>query len=274
MHVHIPREPGLDDTVIEESLRQFFRLNDPPKLSEELAVRYADWDIFGVVFSVDAQVSTGDLPDTNDYIAELVNGHPEQFIGFASVDPWKDRWAVNELERSVIELGLKGLKLHPIHQAFFPNERRFYPIYEKCVELNIPVLFHSGFAAAGTGMPGGGGMKLKYSAPIPGIDDVAADFPDLTIIMAHPAWPWIEEQIAVALHKPNVFVDLSGWAPRYIPAELIRETNTRLQDKVLFGSDFPYMPPDRWLSGFEQLDIRDEVRPKVLMENAKRILGL
>lgn len=274
MHVHIPRQPGLPDMVIEESLRRYFRLNDPPLLAEELAVRYREWDIFGVVFSVDAQTSTSDEPDTNDYVAELVNAHPEQFIGFATVDPWKDRWAVNELERAVTELGLKGLKLHPIHQAFFPNDTRFYPLYEKCVELGVPVLFHSGFAASGVGMPGGGGLKLKYSAPIPYIDDVAADFPALTVVMAHPAWPWVEEQIAVALHKPNVYIDLSGWAPRHIPEALIRETNTRLQDKVLFGSDFPYLPPDRWLDGFNQLDIRDGVRPKVLLKNAKRVLGL
>ena len=274
MHVHIPRRPGLPDMVIEESLRRYFRLNDPPKLAEELYTRYSEWDILGVVFSVDAETTTGDSPDTNDYVAELVNAHPEQFIGFATVDPWKDDRAVNELERAVTQLGLKGLKLHPIHQAFFPDDTRFYPLYEKCVELGIPVLFHSGFAAAGIGMPGGGGMKLKYSAPIPHIDDVAADFPDLTVIMAHPAWPWVEEQIAVALHKPNVYIDLSGWAPRYIPQQLINETNTRLQDKVLFGSDFPYLPPDRWLSGFEQLEVRDEVRPKILLENARRILGL
>ena len=274
MHVHIPRQPGLPDMVIEESLRRYFRLNDPPRLAEELYTRYSEWDILGVVFSVDAETTTGDSPDTNDYVAELVNAHPEQFIGFATVYPWKEGRAVDELERAITELGLKGLKLHPIHQAFFPDDTRFYPLYEKCVELGIPVLFHSGFAAAGIGMPGGGGMKLKYSAPIPHIDDVAADFPGLTVIMAHPAWPWVEEQIAVALHKPNVYIDLSGWAPRYIPQQLINETNTRLQDKVLFGSDFPYLPPDRWLSGFEQLEVRDEVRPKILLENAKRVLGL
>ena len=260
--------------VIEESLRRFFRLSDPPQIAEELAIRYKEWDIFGVVFSVDAQTSTGDSPDTNDYVAELVNAHPEQFIGFATVDPWKDRWAVNELDRAVNDLGLRGLKLHPIHQAFFPGDPRFYPLYEKCAELGVPLLLHSGFAAAGVGMPGGGGMKLKYAAPIPHVDDIAADFPELTIIMAHPAWPWVEEQIAVALHKPNVYLDLSGWAPRYIPEALIAETNTRLQDKVLFGSDFPYLPPDRWLSGFDQLDIRDDVRPKVLLENARRVLNL
>ena len=182
--------------------------------------------------------------------------------------------AVEEVERAVTDLGLRGLKLHPIHQAFHPNDERFYSLYRKCVDLGVPVLIHTGFAAAGLGMPGGGGLKLKYGAPIPGVDDVAADFPDLTIVMAHPAWPWVEEQIAVALHKPNVYIDLSGWAPRFIPEALVRETNTRLQDKVLFGSDFPYLTPDRWLKGFEGLPIDDEVRPKVLVENARRVLGI
>ena len=124
------------------------------------------------------------------------------------------------------------------------------------------------------GRPGGAGFKLKYAAPIPSIDDVAADFPQLTIIMAHPGWPWTEEQIAVSLHKTNVFLDLSGWAPPYIPEPLIKEVNTRLQDKVLFGSDYPYIQPDRWFREFEALAIRDEVRPKVLLDNARRLLKL
>ena len=274
MHVHVPRQPGLDEMGIEQSLRKFFRLKSAPETGDELAALYAEWDILGVVFSVDTETTSGETPDSNDYVAGIVNSHQEQFIGFATVDPWKGEAAVEELERSVQVLGLRGLKLHPIHQAFYPNDERFYPLYEKCQSLGVPLLMHSGFAAAGVGMPGGGGLKLKYARPIPGFDDIAADFPDLTIIMAHPAWPWIEEQIAVALHKPNVYLDLSGWAPRYIPKELVREADTRLRDKVLFGSDFPYVPPDRWLSDFENLPIRKEVRPKILLENARRVLGL
>ncbi len=103
---------------------------------------------------------------------------------------------------------------------------------------------------------------------------MAAEFPDLTIIMAHPAWPWVDEQIAVALHKPNVYIDLSGWAPRFIPQALIREANTRLRDKVLFGSDYPYLTPERWLREFAELEMRDEVRPKILLENARKALRL
>ncbi|MDP6065242.1 MAG: amidohydrolase family protein [SAR202 cluster bacterium] len=274
MHVHVPRQEGLAEIAIESSLRRYFRLKTAPETGDELAALYAEWDILGVIFSVDTETTSSEAPDSNDYVAQIVSSHPEQFIGFATVDPWKGETAVEEMDRAVHDLGLRGLKLHPIHQAFFPNDEQFYPLYEKCQALGIPLLMHSGFAAAGVGMPGGGGFKLKYAKPIPGFDDVAADFPDLTIIMAHPAWPWIEEQIAVALHKPNVYLDLSGWAPRYIPEGLVREADTRLRDKVLFGSDFPYISPDRWLSEFSDLPIRDEVRPKILLENARRILGL
>ena len=273
-HVHVPRQPGLPEIGVEAQLQRYFRVASPPKDAEEMAAKYRELDILGIIFSVDTETTTGEPPDTNDYVAGIVKKHPQQFIGFASVDPWKGKAATMELERAIKELGLAGLKLHPVHQSFFPNDTRFYPIYEKAVELGVPVLFHSGFAGAGAGMAGGAGLKLKYSAPIPCIDDVAADFPQLTIIMAHPAWPWTEEQIAVVLHKANVFLDLSGWSPRYIPEALIREVNTRLQDKVFFGSDYPYIQPDRWLRDFENLAIRDEVLPKVLLENARRVLKL
>ena len=274
MHVHVPRQPGLPEMSVEAGLRRYFRVKDAPTSAEQLAAKYREWDILGVIFSVDTETTTGEPPDTNDYVAGIARRYPEQFIGFASVDPWKGSDAVRELERSVTELGLRGLKLHPIHQAFTPNDTRFYPLYEKCAELGVPVLVHTGFAAAGAGTPGGGGLKLKHAAPIPGIDDVAADFPGLTVVMAHPAWPWIDQQIAVALHKPNVYMDLSGWAPKYIPETLVREADTRLRDKVLFGSDFPYLPPDRWLREFEDLPLRDETRRRILTENARKVLGL
>ncbi|MBH75520.1 MAG: 4-hydroxyphenyl-beta-ketoacyl-CoA hydrolase [Dehalococcoidia bacterium] len=274
MHVHVPRNPNFPDVEVEQSLKNYFKPTDVPKDADDMAAKYKVWDMLAVIFSVDTQTATGDVPDGNEYVANIVKKYPEQFIGFATVDPWMGKSALQELENSVKNLGLKGLKLHPTHQAFQPNDTLFYPLYDACAQLGVPVLFHSGFAACGVGMPGGGGFKLKYSAPIPGIDDIAADFPSLTIIMAHPAWPWIEEQIAVALHKPNVYLDLSGWAPRFIPQALIRETNTRLKEKVLFGSDFPYLPPDKWLREFDALEIREGIREKVLLENAKKVLKL
>jgi hypothetical protein len=250
-----------------------FRMEGEPDDVDRMAERYRALDAMAVLFSVDAETETGDKPDPNDYVADTVARYPEVFIGFATVDPRKGAAAVRELERSVGQLGLRGLKLHPIHQAFFPDDPEFAPLFEKCEELGVPVLMHSGYAAAGAGTPGGGGFKLAHARPIPHVDNLAADHPGLTIIMAHPAWPWVDEQIAVALHKPNVYIDLSGWAPKYIPPQLIREADSRLRRKVLFGSDYPYMPPERWLEEFGQLEMKAESRQAILLDNAKMVLG-
>ena len=274
MHVHIPRQPGLEKSDMEQTLRNYFKLGESVEDVENMAKRYESMDMMGVLVSINSETSTGEKGDSNDYISEIVTSYPGRFIGFAAIDPWQGKASVEELERAVKDLSLRGLKLHPVQQAFHPNDEKFYPLYEKAMELNIPVLFHSGIAASGSCMAGGGGIKLKYSAPIPGMDDVAADFPHLTVIMAHPGWPWIEEQIAVALHKPNVYLDLSGWLPRYIPKQLLDEANTRLQDKVLFGSDYPFITPDKWLKDWEQIPIKDEIQPKILLENAKKALHL
>lgn len=272
MHIHIPRQPGLPESAMEQTLKNYFKLSESPDTVEAMANKYETMDIKGVLLSINSKTTTGDEPDSNDYISDIVKAFPDRFIGFAAIDPWQSMLAVDELERSVKDLGLKGLKLHPIQQAFHPNDEQFYPLYQKCADLKVPVLFHCGMAASGWGMPGGGGLKLKFSAPIPGMDDVAADFPNLTVIMAHPGWPWIDQQIAVALHKPNAYIDLSGWLPRYIPNQLINEANTRLQDKVLFGSDYPYISPDRWLADWSKLPIKDDVRQKILIDNAKKVL--
>ena len=180
---------------------------------------------------------------------------------------------MQELERSVTELGLSGLKLHPITQGFLPNDERFYPLYAKADELGIPVIFHTGHTGIGAGMRGGGGVRLKYSNPMY-LDDVAVDFPDMPIIMAHPAFPWQDEALSVCLHKPQVYIDLSGWSPKYFPPQLVHYANTLLKHKMLFGSDYPWITPDRWLADFEQIAIKPEVRPLILKENAVRLLGL
>ena len=140
-------------------------------------------------------------------------------------------------------------------------------------EAGLIALFHTGQTGIGAGMPGGGGVHLKYSNPML-IDDIAADLPELDIILAHPSFPWQEEALAVATHKPNVYIDLSGWSPKYFPEILVHYTNTLLRHKMLFGSDYPLLTPDRWLKDFAALPIRDEVRPLVLKENAAALLGL
>lgn len=274
MHVHVLGPPGHPAAVETEKMAGYFKSGTIPRSPEEMYEKYKTLDLFGVIFSIDAETTSGVPYVGNDWVASIVQQYADRFIGFASVDPWKGVVAIKELERSVKELGLRGLKLHPTTQAFFPNDTRFYPLWEKCAELGIPVLFHTGQTGVGAGTPGGGGYKLKYAQPIPYIDDVAADFPDLTIIMAHPAVPWQEEQLSVAVHKANVYIDLSGWSPKYFRPVLLQYATSLLQDKVLFGSDYPALQPDRWLRDFEALEIKEEVRQKILLENARKLLKL
>jgi predicted TIM-barrel fold metal-dependent hydrolase len=274
VHVHVLGPPGHPANAETERLGRYFKTEKMLESPEEMYEKYKALDLFGVIFSIDAETVSGVPYVGNDWVASVAQKYADRFVGFASVDPWKGKMALQELERSVKELGLRGLKLHPTAQAFFPNDTRFYPLWQKCVALDIPVLFHTGQTGVGARTPGGGGFKLKYAQPIPYIDDVAADFPELTIIMAHPAVPWQEEQLAVALHKANVYIDLSGWSPKYFRPLLIQYAATLLQDKVLFGSDYPAIQPDRWLKDFETLEIKEEVRQKIVLENALKLLKL
>jgi predicted TIM-barrel fold metal-dependent hydrolase len=137
----------------------------------------------------------------------------------------------------------------------------------------LPALFHTGQTGVGAGVPGGMGILLHYSNPMY-LDQVAADFPTMPIIMAHPSFPWQDEALAVATHKPTVYIDLSGWSPKYFPQNLVQYANTLLKTRVLFGSDYPVIAPDRWIADFEKLDIKAEVRPLIMRENAIKLLKL
>jgi predicted TIM-barrel fold metal-dependent hydrolase len=226
--------------------------------------------MLAVVFTVDARTQTGRDAVRNDEILEVARANPDVLIPFGSVDPHRED-AVEEVRR-LVGLGVRGFKFHPNIQAFFPNDEAFYPLYEAIQAAGVPALFHTGHSGIGTGLPGGGGIRLKYSNPMC-VDDVAVDFPHMPIVLAHPSFPWQDEAISVALHKQQVYIDLSGWSPKYFPPQLVRYANTQLRDRVLFGSDFPMITPDRWLADFEQAEFRDEVRPLILKENAIRLLG-
>ncbi|MEU9647916.1 amidohydrolase family protein [Streptomyces sp. NPDC048110] len=240
---------------------------------DEMAAHYRQRHMAAVVFTVDAEHGTGRPRIANEEVAESCAAHADVLVPFASVDPHKGRAGVREARRLVEEYRVRGFKFHPSIQAFSPDDRMAYPLYETIEELGVPALFHTGQTGIGAGVPGGGGIRLKYSNPML-VDDVAVDFPELRIILAHPSFPWQDEALAVATHKPYVYIDLSGWSPKYFPPQLVRYANTLLKDKVLFGSDYPVITPDRWLADFEKLDIRPEVRPKILKDNAARLLGL
>jgi hypothetical protein len=275
VHVHTERTRAGGDpmpTELREAAVKYFGADPFLPTIDEVAAYYRERNMAAVVFTVDWELRSGIPPIPNEEIAEGAAANADLLIPFASVDPARPD-AVERARRLIDEHSVKGFKFHPNLQAFFPNDRIAYPLYEVIQEAGLPALFHSGHSGIGTGVPGGGGFRLKYSNPMC-LDDVAADFPELQIVLAHPSFPWQDEAISVCLHKQNVWIDLSGWSPKYFPPQLVRYANTQLRDRVLFGSDFPLITPDRWLADFEEAPFKDEVRPLILKANAARLLGL
>ena len=277
-HTHAEEPCGChpDDgyDALQSTMAEYFRApwKHPPTVPET-AAHYRAQNIAAVIFPVDAERETGYRRYANEEVAGIAAENSDVLIPFASIDPWKGKMGVREARRLMRSFGIKGFKFHPTMQGFYPNDRMAYALYEAIEAEGGIALFHTGQTGVGSGMPGGNGMRLKYSNPMH-MDDVAVDFPDLKIILAHPSFPWQDEALAVAQHKPNVYIDLSGWSPKYFPDILVRYCNSILKKKVLFGSDWPMIAPERWLNDFERIAIRDEVRPDILKNNAARVLGL
>ncbi len=276
VHVHAERnqdEP--QDPVTTEMLdaaAKYFGGHPPQPTAQEVADYYRERNMAAVIFNVDDEAGMGRRRLGNEEVLAAARANPDVLIPFGSVDPHRGKLAVRQA-RELIEQGVRGFKFHPNTQRFWPNDTEFFPLYRVIAEAGLIALFHSGTTGIGAGMPGGGGVRLKYSNPM-AVDDVAAEFPGLDIILAHPSFPWQEEALAVAVHKPNVYIDLSGWSPKYFPEILVQYINTRLRGKMLFGSDYPLITPERWLADFEKLPIRDEVRPEVIKGNAAKLLKL
>ena len=257
-----------------QAMAKYFKRERPAISFEQMAQVYADRKMMAVILNNDDETTTGLAPAPNDHLAEAQRDFPDQFIAFCGLDPHKGRKAVDELRRCHDELGMRGIgELNPARQHFHANDPAFYPLWEEAQRLGMIVLFHTGMLGSGAGTPGGMGFKLKYGNPLD-IDEVAADFPELQIICAHPSWPWQSEVLAMARHKTNIWIDLSGWAPKYFPPELVQQANSLIPDRVLFGTDWPVIEIDQWLEGFAALPFKDEVRPKILLNNAVRLLGL
>jgi len=275
-HVHV--EVGDDGHLalpqpVRDAAVAYFKAEPAVPSIAEIADYYRGLEIAAVVFTVDATTALGYPPNSSEDIARGAARHNDILIPFGSVDPLQGHAAIEKANRLVHDFGVRGFKFHPSVQGFDPSEQTHYPLYEALTGHGLPLIFHTGQTGIGAGTRGGFGVKLGYSNPIL-LDSVAADFPDLTIIMAHPSVPWQDEAIAVATHKANVYIDLSGWSPKYFPPQLVRQANSLLQDKVLFGSDYPLISPERWLADFENLDLKPHIRPKILKNNAIQVLGL
>jgi hypothetical protein len=264
----------VEDTLTDsqEAMGRYFRYAPQHQTVPEMAAMYRKLKMAFVVFTVDGEKGAS-RKITNEEIAELAHQNADVAIPFASINPHRGEAGVREARRLIKDFGVKGFKFHPSVQDFMPNDRVAYPLYEAIAEAKLPALFHTGQTGVGAGTPGGGGIRLKYSNPML-LDDVAVDFPEMPIILAHPSFPWQEEALSVATHKPQVYIDLSGWSPKYFPPILVQYANTLLKDKILFGSDYPAIDPERWMAEFDKLPIKPEVRPLIMKQNAARLLGL
>jgi predicted TIM-barrel fold metal-dependent hydrolase len=277
VHVHVEQDDhgclSLDQELMDASAAYFKGSENRTPTVADLAERYRAAGMAAVIFTVDATTGTGHPALSSEDIATQAAEHADVLIPFGSVDPRQGSEAVERARRLVDEHGVRGFKFHPSLQAFSPDDEAFYPLWAAIEELGVPALFHTGQNGIGAGLPGGRGIKLRYSNPIL-LDDVAADFPGLTVILAHPSVPWQGEAISMATHKANVFIDLSGWRPKYFPPELVRAAGGMLRSKVLFGTDYPLITPERWLEDFDQLGVKPELMEGILKRNAAGVLGL
>ncbi len=228
-----------------------------------------------VVLGWDTGHNYGGVKFSNEELARMVAQYPDKLIGFCQVNHnYGVDKAVDELKHCIKELKLSGLKLHTVLQDFAPNDRKMYPIYETCVELDIPLMFHTGYEGIGTGIPGGDGVRQKYGDPML-IDDVAADFPNLRIIMAHPGWPWHDNAIAVAMHKTNVYMDISSMRPKHFPDSIKKYMRTRnFARKVLFGTDYPYATIEEYITDLAEFNIKPDLMNRIMYDNAVEFLRL
>jgi uncharacterized protein len=278
VHTHVHRSVNAPKANPEDNehlaaMAAYFKTAAASFTVDDLAAYYRERNIAAVTFTIDQKDAPQDPARATPLeIIERAREHTDILIPFGSVDPARGAEAVR-MARQQIEAGARGFKFHPSSQAFLPNDRSVYPVYEVIQEAGLPALFHTGQTGAGAGTRGGGGIRLAYSNPIY-LDDVAVDFPDMPIILAHPSFPWQEEALSVATHKPQVYIDLSGWSPKYFAPILVQYANTLLKNKVLFGTDFPVLTPERWMSDLEKTEIRDEVKPGIFKHNAAKLLGL
>lgn len=227
-----------------------------------------------VLVALDIEGVFGAPPCSNDYVTELRDRYPKQILqAWGTVDPLKGEAAVEEATRAVNDLGVLGFHFHPIVGRYSVDDTSLYPLWETISALKVPVMIDVGTTGMGAGVAGGLGSRISHAHPM-AVDNLAADFPDLTIVAAHPGWPWVEEMTAVALHKGNVFWELSGWAPKYFPSQLKKDIRSRLRDKIMFGSDYPSLPYERIFREWRELGYADDVYEQVFHLNAERVLGL
>jgi len=272
VHVH-PSTRGLDSDAC-----AYFRrdMNEVPRTEEKFAELFARHDVRALLIGWHPSTVKEGTRNSNDHVLDLVTRYPHAFAGvLASLDVGREN--PDRLLQQAGELlknpKVKGFKFHPPDQGFYPNDKKYYSLWEILASGEKPVMFHVGFTVLGANSEGGQGIALDYGRPIH-LDMLARDFPRMKIVAAHPGWPWQEELIGVLTHKKNMWVDTSGYLAEQLPEMFQGAIRGRLQDKALFGTDFPYVDLAKALSSFDKLGLKDAVKEKILISNASKLFGL
>lgn len=275
-HVHLPTEEFLVDCggeLVEWGLK-YFRTKDPLRGVDGMV---EDFDAAGIdkalLLAWDAETATGRPRLANERVATIAKETGGTFLPVISVDPRKGEKAVKELEADASKFEARGVKLHPQVQDFRPDDAEYEPLWAKIEELGLPTVVHTGTSGLGAGAPGGAGIELDRSRPIH-LDAVAAKHPELTIIAAHTGWPWHQELVAMCLQKSNVYMDLSGWLPKYLPPDLMPWLKGPARQKVLFGTDYPFLDPKTCIGQLQELGFKDETLEGFFWGNGARVFGL
>jgi predicted TIM-barrel fold metal-dependent hydrolase len=242
------------------------------RTKEEMAKDFRDANVKTILdYGFTMQMPIEEVKEYHDEAAQMHREYPDVIIGnWCAIDPKAGLKGLRELERCLMDLSFIGFTTNAAGLGINCADRAFYPFYELCIEAKAPVLICVGFTAWGAGLPGGRGFILENCHPRY-VDEVAAKFPNLTIIAARPAWPWQLEMIAVVLHKPNVWNELHGWSPKYFTPELKWEISHRLQDKIMFGADYPLFTYERLFRDWEAQQYPPGILEKVFYKNAQRL---
>jgi predicted TIM-barrel fold metal-dependent hydrolase len=254
-------------------LAEYWKRDWSAKEEEDVVEDFKDGGVEAVLVALDLSATVNTPPCDNEYVAAMRDRHEGIIQAWGAVEPAMGQVAIDEAKHAIKDLDMLGFHFHPIMQHFSVDDTRYYPLMEEISAMGVPVMIDVGMTGMGAGTPGGMGAKTRHAHPS-SIDALAADFPNLKIIMAHPGYPWIEETTAVALHKGNVYWEMSGWGPKYLPDSIKRDMRTRLKDKMMFGSDYPSIPYERLHREWGEMGFPDEVLEGFYAGNAERVLGL
>ncbi len=274
-NLYTPQEVQEERTGIDESFKSQVRMSDAMRHGVSVEDYVLKMDRAGIQRSLLPAVRAGDLrvrgsfEITYERVRQVCAAHSDRFSGLAGIDPTRGISGLRELDQAVHEFGFVGAHLYPHWFGLAPDHARYYPYYARCAELGIPIMMQVGH-------------NLIYSRErrLPSVgrptclDQVAIDFPELTLIGIHIGVPWTDEMISMAWKHDNVFIGVDAYGPKHWPPQLVHYLNSYGRHKVLFGTDWPVIDPERAVREIDAMDLRPESRAMLMRDNALRLFRL